>query len=101
MLAVPILANRGRSNLNEKLEEMRNFLHINPTSTMEVNCDKGRITRKGELLAEEEVMSRVLHSKRLHNKAKLMIFEQLDEIESSRRIQTITKSDDAPDMAEI
>lgn len=43
------------------------------------------MNNKEELMPDERLMSRVLHSKRLHNKAKLVIFSKLDDLEEERK----------------
>ena len=66
---------------------------------MEVNSDEATMTNRRELMVDEQLMSRVLNSMKLHAKAKVVIFRRLDEIEQER-LKFGTRRDQARDMLE-
>ena len=104
MLTAAILADEGGVNLQGKLDEMVKFVQANPTSIMEINHDQQQSWHakkyQTELMPEERLMSRVLHSKRLHKKAKVVIFQKLDEMDAMRKRQ-INRRDASRDMLEM
>ena len=78
MLSMALLTDEGRCNLQKKKQELIAFCQANPTAIMEINGEFGEIMNKKELMKDEQLMSKVLGSMKLHAKAKMVIFEKLD-----------------------
>lgn len=71
---------------------------------MLVEADKGEsnFPNKSELMADEELMSQVLNSEKLHKKAKIVIYRHLDNLELERQRQGISKDEaKSPDEVEM
>ena len=87
ILASTLLADEGRVKLKEKLDEMLKFIYLNPTQAMEIVADHGvsNFNNKSELMEDEQLMSRVLNSKKLHKKAKIVIYAHLDKMDHDRQ----------------
>ena len=66
MLAAALLADEGRVNLERKIGEMISFVQGNPTSIMEIDASEGKAANIDELMYDEQMLSRVLNSMKLH-----------------------------------
>ena len=51
---------------------------------MEINSEDKNSQPPDELLNDEKLLTNTLHSQKLHSKAKLIIFNKLDEIERKK-----------------
>ena len=62
------------------------FVQKHPTAIMEVGIQEGEgmILKSEDLLPDEQLMTKVLNSMKLHQKAKVIIFGRLDQIEEER-----------------
>ena len=101
MLSAALLNDEGQMNLSRNLERLKEFVHKNPVSIMELGGDDISFTNKDELMEDEKLMSNVLGSMKLHAKAKIIIFQRLDQLEKARLEKGISTKDDQRDMYEM
>ena len=81
MLTTALLTDEGKQNLQKKMDEINFIVAMNPTTVMEMNADVANVN---ELTKDERLLSNVLKSMKLHQKAKVVIFDQLDIIEKQK-----------------
>ena len=81
MLTTALLTDEGKQNLQRKMDEINFIISSNPATVMEMGSD---ILRLDEMTKDEMLLSNVLKSMKLHQKAKVVIFDQLDQIEKQK-----------------
>ena len=81
MLTTALLTDEGKQNLGRKMDEINYIIARNPMTVMEINPD---ISNVDELTKDERLLSNVLKSMKLHQKAKVVIFDELDKIEKQK-----------------
>ena len=81
MLTTALLTDEGKQNLQRKMDEINFIISSNPATVMEMGSD---IIRLDEMTKDEMLLSNVLKSMKLHQKAKVVIFDQLDQIEKRK-----------------
>ena len=81
MLTTALLTDEGKQNLQRKMDEINFIISSNPATVMEMGSD---IIRLDEMTKDEMLLSNVLKSMKLHQKAKVVIFDQLDQIEKQK-----------------
>ena len=99
MLSAALLTDEGKHNLNQKMRELVELLSNYPTTIMELNTEDKNSHSHAELLPDERLLSLTLTKAKLHTKAKVIIFQRLDEIDRKR--QQMGNSDNIRDMHEL
>lgn len=72
MLTTALLTDEGKQNLHKKMDEINYIISTNPATVMEMGSD---IQRLDEMTKDEMLLSNVLKSMKLHQKAKVVIFD--------------------------
>ena len=72
MLTTALLTDEGKQNLQRKMDEINYIIGTNPATVMEMGSD---IQRIDEMTKDEMLLTNVLKSMKLHQKAKVVIFD--------------------------
>ena len=66
------------------MSEIIDLITANPMTTMEVHPEERKVSDKDDRMVEEKLLTNTLKSHKIHAKAKVLIYDALDNIERTR-----------------